>query len=249
MWTIEPLLLHRALVPGPEVFFQRDFGEMIDIGIHAFLLRSDDKVCLVDTGLAPDYARLNADIRARKGAASGFIDVGPSVDAQLRALGIAPDLLILTSFGPYATGRLEAWPDCPLWVSARGCADLLKPEEPALFHSPTAGVRARILTAHQVVGQQEILPGLQVLEVGVHHTASMAITVSTAQGVIGIADPVFVTRNLTDGIALGVAEHAAQWHRMVRSLGQRCDALIPIHAVEPTAVPRSQWHSCFTAES
>lgn len=249
MWTIEPLFLHRVRVPGPEVLFQRAFGDMIEIGIHAFLLRSEDKVCLVDTGLAPDYALLNANVRARKGPESGFFDVGLPVDAQLRALGIEPDVLVLTSFGPYATGRLDAWPYCPLWVSARGCADLLQPEEPALFHAPAPEVRDRVLAAHRVKGVQEIFPGLSVQEVGVHHAASMVIQVDTAHGVMGIADPVFVPRNLHDGIALGVAEHVAQWHRMVRQLGLHCDALIPIHALDPVPVPRLQWHASFGAES
>ena len=248
-WTIEAIALHQVQVPGPEVLFQRGFGEMIDIIIYAFVLRGGGQVCLVDTGLPADYSELNSNIRERKGAASGFVDVSTPLPQELRRRGVEPDLLVLTSFGPYTTGHLGAWHQCPLWVSERGCADVDLPEEPALAHAPAPAVRERLRSAQRVVGNKEILPGLTFVEVGVHHPASAALLIETDDGVVAIADPVFTARNLLQGTALGAAERAAGWHGMVRLLGQRCDAIIPIHDMSAAPVPRARWHASLTAKS
>jgi len=248
-WTIEPIALHRVKVPGPEVFFQRGFGEMIDIMIYSFVLRGNGQVCLVDTGLPVDYSQLNSNIRERKGAASGFADVSTPLPQELRRRSVEPDLLVLTSFGPYTTGHLDAWPNCRLWISARGCADLDLPEEPALAHAPTPAVCERLRSAQRVIGNKEILPGLSFVEVGIHHPASAALFIETDEGVVAIADPVFTARNLLQGTALGAAERAAGWHGMVRMLGQRCDAIIPIHDMSAAPVPRAHWHASLAAKS
>jgi len=242
-WHIEPIALHRVRVPGPEVLFQRGFTEMVDLVIYAFVLRGGALTCVVDTGLAADYTRLNDDVRARKGPASGFVDIGLPLPQQLSSRGLRPDHLLLTSFGPYTTGALDAWPDMPLWVSARGCDDLLQPEEAALTHPVEPALRERLLGAHCVSGEREVLPGLTLVETGIHHPASAAVLVDTEEGTVGILDPVFLARNLREGIALGAAEHAAGWHAMVRRIGRRSSALLPIHDPEPTPLPQAQWHT------
>jgi hypothetical protein len=161
----------------------------------------------------------------------------------------SPDLVLLTSFGPYTTGNLDAVLDAPLWVSARGCEDLLHPEEPALAHPPSPSTRARLLAAQQVRGERELLPGLLFLEAGIHHPASAAVVVDSTEGRIAIADPVFTARNLMEGVALGAAEQVAQWHAFVRSLGTRCDAVIAIHDPHPAPVPKARWHASLGAQS
>jgi glyoxylase-like metal-dependent hydrolase (beta-lactamase superfamily II) len=246
-WAIEPIALHRVRVPGPEVLFQRAFTETLELVIYAFLLRSPGHLCLVDTGLASDHSALNRDIRARKGDDSGFVNVAAPLPEQLRERGLVPQLVLLTSFGAYTTGSLDAFAQAGLFVSARGCTDLELPEEPALAHPLDPAVRNRLLRAQRVVREREVMPGLTLLEVGVHHPASVAVVVETADGVVGIADPVFLARNLLDGIALGAAEHAASWHGMTRVLGERCDALIPIHDPDPTPIARARWHASLHA--
>ena len=242
-WAITPLALHRVRVPGPEAFFQRAFRETVELVIYAFVLRSEHGVCLVDTGLPPDYETLNRDVRARKGADSGFADLGPPLPQRLADMGLVPDIVVLTSFGPYTTGRLDTFAQAPLHLSARGCADLQQPEEPALSHAVPGPLRERLLGAHRIEGEGQILPGLTFVETGVHHPASAALLIETAKGVVGLVDPLFLARNLTEGIALGAAEHAALWHGVVRSLGRRCDALLPIHDPDPTPVARDRWHA------
>jgi hypothetical protein len=172
VWTIEPLALHRVLVPGPEVLFQRAFTEMVTLVIYAFVLRQAGQVCLVDTGLAPEHSELNRAIRLRKGAQSGFEAMADPLPMLLHARSLRPDCVLLTSFGPYTTGHLAAFDGATLVVSARGCADLLQPEEPALVHAPAPMARDRLLAGQRVHGSQEILPGLHFHEVGVHHPAS-----------------------------------------------------------------------------
>ena len=84
-------------------------------------------------------------------------------------------------------------------------------------------------------GEAELAPGVVFHEVGVHHPASAAIEVATADGWLVIADPVFTARNLTDWVALGAAEHAAEWYEMVRRLNRNDVRFLPIH--DPTPRP------------
>lgn len=243
-WTIEPKLMASARTPGPEVYFQREFGAMVDIAIFAFVLRSGAETLLVDTGLIADCGPLNAAVRGRKGPDAGFHPVArlPAVLKQ------TPDAAILTSFGPYAAGGLaDLAADVPVVVSARGVADLAEPEEPALHHVLAGPLAARVRGGRAIVGEGEIRPGVTFLEVGVHHPHSAAVLVDTDEGCVAIADPVFCRRNLEEGMALGVAEDVPGWYAMVRRLASSCDAAIPIHDPDPTPLAVARWHPMFTS--
>ncbi len=248
-WRIEAIPLYDFVVPGPEVLFQRGFGETVAMTIYAFVLFGADKCVLVDTGLPPDIAALNADIRTRKGPEAGFEPRDRSLAEELARRAIVPDAIVVTSFGPYAVGGLSALPPVWLLASARGLRNLATLEEPALVHAVPANAAARLQTAEPIAGAREIWPGLSFVEVGVHHPASAALLIDTADGRVAIADPVFMSRNLRDGIALGAAEEASRWHGMVRMLGARADAIIPIHDPDSTPVPRAAWHACLGAYS
>lgn len=241
-WTIEPIPLYRFCSPGPEVLFQRAFSEMIDMVIYSFLLRNGRSTIVVDTGLPKEHSALNRSVISRKGPGAGFFPIGNGFSAELVARNVGVDLVIVTSFGPYAVGGLEALEDRPVFVSARGVADLNQAEEPALVHPVADHLRSALLRGQTVRGESEVTSGVTFVETGIHHPASAAVIVSTGDGTIAIADPVFTARNLTEGLALGAAEDAAGWHSMVRMLGQRCDAILPIHDVSPTPVRREAWH-------
>lgn len=247
VWTIEPLPLYRFLVPGPEVLFQRGFGEMIEMVIYAFLLESDETSVLVDTGLPPDFTALNAAIRARKGPQAGFDPLGAPLSRRLAERNVVPDAILLTSFGPYAVGGLPDFAGIPVHASARGLADLMVPEEPALLHPIHDAARQALLHATLVAGETVPWPGIAMIETGIHHPASASVVVDTAQGRIAIADPIFTRRNLVEGVPLGAAEHAAGWHGLVRLLDTRADAVIPIHDIDPTPLGRDLWHRSLEA--
>ena len=243
IWHIEAIPLYRFSTPGPEVLFQRAFGEMIELVIYAFLLQGEDGgTVLVDTGLPVEFSTLNTSVIQRKGPQAGFFPVGRGITAELATRSASPDLITVTSFGPYAVGGLEQLPATPLVVSARGVADLQQPEEPALVHPLSDLLRERLLQGQRVLGETVLAPGVTFVETGVHHPASAAVIVDTAAGRIAIADPIFTARNLVEGIALGAAEHAAGWHEMVRKTAGRTDAILPIHDPSPVPVPPEAWH-------
>jgi glyoxylase-like metal-dependent hydrolase (beta-lactamase superfamily II) len=246
-WTIEPIPLYRFRVPGPEVLFQRGFGETIDMMIYAFLLRGGGHTVLVDTGLHADHEELNRAIRARKGDDAGFVACGDGLAEELTRRSAVPELVVVTSFGPYAVGGLDRLPTSPVVASARGLRDMARLEEPALLHPVPPVAAARLREARGIDGEADLLDGLTFIETGVHHPASAAVLVRTAAGMVAIVDPVFVARNLIDGLALGAAEFAGGWHRLVRMLGASADAILPIHDPEPIPVPRERWHATLRA--
>lgn len=239
VWTIEPLLLHTCLVPGPEVFFHADFDRRVEIAIFAFVLSSSDGTrVLVDTGLPADYGALNAAVRKRKGDWSGFRDAGPRLAARVAQRGLRFDAIILTSFGTYATGGLTEVSASRLFASKRGLADMERPEVPLFVHRLGPAVTATLMgTADAVETRAKPWPGLSIHEVGIHHPASMAVLVDTAGGRVAIADHVFHAENLTRGIPLGVAEYAAHWVSSVASLAEEVDAILPIHDPAAGLVP------------
>lgn len=238
-WRITPLLLYRFATPGPEVLFQRGFGETIELAIHAFLLEGPATV-LVDTGLPDDYAALTTAMRSRKGPAAGFAPAGAPLAERLTG---PVDAVVVTSFGPYAAGGLPRLPHVTVHASARGLADLAATEEPGFSHPLPPPVRDRLGTATPVAGEASPYPGLVIVETGSHHPASATVIVDTADGRIAIADPIFCRRNLVEGIALGAAEDARAWYAEARLLAQRVDAVIPIHDLQPAPVPLDAWHA------
>jgi len=233
IWSVDIHTVATARTPGPEVYFQRDFGHWVDIAIHIFVLRSSLGAVLVDTGLIPDVSDLNAAMKRSKGPEAGFERCGsgvePLVDDRLAAV-------LLTSFGPYAAGGANAVPDAvPIYASARGLANLATPEEPCLVHGLPQVVSNRLAKARPVHGTFEVMPGIAMREVGVHHPASTAIEIATEEGLLVIADPIFTADNLTRGVALGAAENAAGWHKLVRDYAARGARFLPIH--EPIPYP------------
>jgi glyoxylase-like metal-dependent hydrolase (beta-lactamase superfamily II) len=239
-WTIEAVPTANLLSPGPEVFFQRDFERRVALRIYSFVLRSDAGTVLVDTGLA-DHTALDADVRARKGEWSGFHDIDPPLVERLLT---APDHIVLTSFGPYTLGGLANWLGRPVHFSARGLADVLQPEVPALARK-LSDTAMRVLTgpeARPVSGRAEILPGLQLVEVGAHSPAALGLVIDTADGRIAIADPIFHAENLTRGLSIGFCDSIPDWYRMFGHIGD-VDAIMPIHDPAGRLVPRAEWHA------
>jgi glyoxylase-like metal-dependent hydrolase (beta-lactamase superfamily II) len=239
-WTIEAVPTANLLSPGPEVFFQRDFERRVALRIYSFVLRSDAGTVLVDTGLA-DHTALDADVRSRKGEWSGFHDIDPPLVERLLT---APDHIVLTSFGPYTLGGLANWPGCPVHFSARGLADVLQPEVRALARKipETALCTLKGPNARPINGRVEILPGLHLIEVGAHSPAALGMVIETANGKIGIADPVFHAENLTRGISIGFCDSIPDWYRLFDRMAD-IDAMLPIHDPAGRVVPRSEWHA------
>jgi len=238
-WRIEAHTLAVAETPGPEVFFQRAFGDWVEIAIHVFVLRSGDRTIVVDTGLIDGFEVLNERMRARKGARAGFRRLAGLEDVLDRS----PDAVVLTSFGPYAAGGLpHLGEDVPVYVSSRGLDNLARSEEPALIHALPNDVLRRLSISGPVRDERTIFDGIRFVETGVHHPASAAVVVDTEDGPVAIADPVFVRANLVEGIALGAAEHAAGWFALVRRLAAACRGMIAIHDPDPVPVPVAAWH-------
>lgn len=235
IWDIEIHSVATARTPGPEVFFQRAFGEWVDIAVHVFVLRSKEGCILIDAGFGGPLDKLNAKMRVKKGSEAGFNLMIEDVWTQIDC---TPDLVALTSFGQYTAGGVAGMPAQPnLIVSARGLADLERAEEPALIHPLSPEVTTALLTRSNAVHRKsEIAPGVVFHEVGVHHPASAAVEVTTSDGQLIIADPVFTARNLTDWIALGAAENAGGWYRMVRQLARDGARFLPIHDPAPQPV-------------
>lgn len=240
VWTIEAIRTADLRTPGPEVFFQRDFTRQVELAIYSFVLRGPAATVVVDTGLG-EHAALNRDVRMRKGEWAGFQAVVPP-PAALDGLGA--DDVVLTTFGPYAIGGLDRWPDARVHYSARGWDDLQRPEVPLFRRSLPPAIRTRLAGSggQAVRDRARIHPGLEIVELGGHSPSAMGVVVDTAAGRIAIADPVFHAETLTRGLPLGWVESLREWYGVFARLGPSVDAILPIHDPSATPVPRHAWH-------
>ncbi len=66
---------------------------------------------------------------------------------------------------------------------------------------------------HLVGEEEEVLPGIRMFWVGVHHRSSMAISIPTNKGRVVISDCFFKYKNIEDNIILGVTESVEECKR------------------------------------
>jgi glyoxylase-like metal-dependent hydrolase (beta-lactamase superfamily II) len=80
--------------------------------------------------------------------------------------------------------------------------------------------------------EDEVVPGLRALWVGVHHRSSMCYLVDTARGPVAISDCVFTYRNLEAGEPLGVQESLEEFHRACARIKRDSALFIPLYEPE-----------------
>ena len=146
--------------------------------------------------------------------------------------------VFITPWGPYNTGNISLFRNANLYVLKRGWAYLLGLEEnlprlprhitipdEELAYLVTDGFEKLVLLPDEA----EPLPGIRIFYAGVHHPASMAIAISTAQGTAIFSDAFFKFQNIEQMKPIGYCQDLRQCMLSYRRIAKEADLLIPMY--------------------
>ena len=221
-------------VPGPEVYWMENWNQREEMNVIIYLVRSDSRNILINTGPPQDLAVLNEAWLSFFGYPEAQITRTESQLPQniLRSQGLSPadiSTVIVTPLQAYATANIPLFSNATICMSRRGWIEdfqapyyhlhiprhLRIPPDVNNYLQNEGWEKVRLLT-----DEDEILPGIRVFWAGVHHRSSLAVCVETNAGTILITDSFFKYGNIESGRYLGVMENMmeadATWARIRR---------------------------------
>ena len=186
--TVEPLRLGTLTVDKSTLTFMRDFGVSVDVPVVAWLIRSSDRVWLVDTG-APPPAFTQKHFCPMTQAPE------ETLGARLDAAGIDPeavDTVVLTHLHFDHVGGNHLFPHAQFVVqrSELEYARAPLPVHCRGYQHPSAGFRDAAWSDVDwlvVDGDVELAPGLRVILTPGHTPGLQALVVDGASGRLVIA--------------------------------------------------------------
>lgn len=243
MFDIEVFRVGTLPAPRWEVLFADNSTDLVPLDFSVWLLRSDDSIGIVDTGLPlgpDDLAGLDRANRSVHPDAA-FRDPKTLVDAY-EAFGVVPDdidFALITQTVTYATGGLSAemLPRAQVYVARPGVLEFLDgaPGHPAPEFYFTAdawsslrtfGVEGRL---HLVDDRADVVPGVTFDVTGGHHPGSAGVVIETVHGTVAILETAFTMENIRQGRPIGIAEDIATCRRVIERYRDDYDVVIPIH--------------------
>ena len=254
-YRITALKMGETSVPKAELYWMTELTGWEPLAFWAFLIESDERRILLNTGFPEDYSALHKHWTTWAKAATGEEGHVPLVKpenlivAVLEKRGVTPDKIdhvLVTPLTAYATGGLDRFSKSTIWLSRNGWVDFHAPdpEVPQLprhivfpphvlqYLVGPAAERLRLLPDEET----EFLPGIRSWFCGGHHRSSMAFLINTAKGTVGITDAIFKYRNFEERIPLGLSESLEEHHRMFARMKRVADIVLPLY--DPLVVDR-----------
>ena len=244
-WTVQLLPVASAEVPGPEVFWMKDFDRWYPITCHVALLRSATHTVLVNAGLPdPPYDFDEPAVRSL-GERARFVPHPPLLE-QLSELGVQPtDVthVVVTPLQWYTTGQVPSLVNAQVCLANRGWVHFHTthdhPHDVRSSSLPTDVLTYLVVDnfdrVRLLADEEELLPGLRTWWAGGHHRASLVVEADTARGTVAITDAAFHLANVEQNIPLGINESLAEIETAYRRL-RTADLLLPLY--EPGLLDR-----------
>lgn len=239
--SVKLLPVGRGEVPGPEVFWMRDWDRWCELQFQAVLIRGDGITALVNTGPAADLAPMNQQWASFLGERAAMRRAeGEFILDQLAANGVAPaDVthLLLTPLQLYTVSNVPAFPNAEICLTERGWQhfhrthrhphddrDSSLPPEVLQYLMTEAWPRVRLLA-----DEDALRPDLRTWWSGGHHRASMVIEVDTAAGVVAISDTYFHLANVTEPHPVGISENIYEALDCYQRVRETADIVLPLY--------------------
>lgn len=246
MWTIKPYLTAILPVPGWECLFGSNTCEMRPLAFWIWVLRSKNRIGLIDTGLpeGQDLADLNHANQALDRKC--VFEQHTPISEILVQENIAPeqiDFVLLSQLITYATGGLcrDLFPKAHIYAAFEGILEFLTdiPGHPPRAFYLTSGSWSylrELLVENRITFAKtptEVYPGLIYEPTGGHHPGSAGVRIVTRHGTVGILETAFIQENITRETPIGIAENAAENRKVIREYRRKCDLTLAGH--EPLA--------------
>jgi hypothetical protein len=208
-----------AEIPGPELFWMREWDAWFPLAFQCALIQSDGVTALVSTGPAEDLTPMNdkwaegVGDRGRMRRSDGQFILDALQNAGVDAQDVTH--VILTPLQLYTTSNVPRFPDAAICMSRKGWVHYQTthshphddrwfciPRDVLTYVTDEAWDRVRLLD-----DTDEIVPGIRTWWAGSHHRASIVVEVDTPAGVVTITDAYFVRRNLEENHPIGICEN------------------------------------------
>lgn len=242
--TITLLDVGRSEIPGPELFWMKDFDKWYDLCFQVALIRGGGSTILVNTGPALDLGPMNAGWETFLGARAAMKrQPGKHILDHLERLGVTPaDVthVILSPLQLYTISNLLEFPNAEICISRRGWDHFHR--GPAVLHDTrhtsipdeiliplvtTERDRIRLLER-----EDEVVPGVRTWWSGVHHRASMVVEVDTTQGVVSLSDSYFWLANIEQNQPIGICEDIWECLDTYERVRKTADVIVPLYDPE-----------------
>lgn len=218
VYEVTTLAVGHSEIPGPELFWMRDWTRWHPLTFQVVLIRGDGVTALINTGPARDLEPMNRGWAAFLGERAAMRrEEGEFVLDQLDRVGVTPQEVthvVLTPLQLYSVSNVLAFDNAAICISERGWIHFhtthRHPHDDRATSIPpeilvplvtTAWPRVRLLA-----DEDELAPGLRTWWAGAHHRASVVVEVDTAVGVVAISDAFFHLENVEQDHPIGIAE-------------------------------------------
>jgi len=240
-YTIAILPVGLGDVPGPELFWMRDFDQWHTLQFQVMLITGPGITALVNTGPARDLTSMNDGWAAFLGERARLRrEPGEFVLDHLARLNIDPaDIthVILTPLQLYTVSNVLAFPNAQICLSKRGWLHFHTthehPHDDRATSIPDDILAALVTDAWPRVRlleeEDEIAPGLRTWWSGGHHRASLAVEVDTGAGTVAISDSYFVLANVERNHPIGINESFAEIFATYARVRETADIVLPLY--------------------
>ena len=217
-------------------------------GYSALVAQSEDTTVVINTGFPLDMEPVQAFFAAWHPRCHVERGDERTMEAHLQRLGIDAgkvDHLVLSCLGPYSTGRMELFPDCPIHIGRTEWIDYHAPPvnfppQPRDTIIPPKTLSRLVLEdwprVHLLEDEDEICPGIRVFRTGGHHRGSLAVAIHTREGTLIYADTLFTYENYEENIPIGFFRNQDEFHAAVRRIRREADVVVPFF--DPVAFER-----------
>lgn len=240
-WRVELLPQGRGDIPGPELYWMRDFDQWYELCFQVGLLRHGDRVVLLNTGPAEDLEPMNRQWAGFLGERAALRrGPGEFVLDGLATRGILPEDvtdIVLTPLQLYTVSNVPRFPNARIWISRRGWVhfhtthqhphddrDSCLPQDVLQHLVGPAWSRVRLLD-----DEQEVAPGLRTWWCGTHHRASVVVEVDTEHGVVALSDAYFYLENVERNHPIGINESMYEALDTYERVRRTADVVVPLY--------------------
>lgn len=243
-YEIQALKVGTLDVPGPEVYYMKNFFEWVPLAVWMFVVRGGGKTIVVDCGLnRHSFSDANDILGPWLGERATFkVGPGEDVPSALARVGVKPeevDYCILTHLHVDHDGNADYFPNAKIVINKKGWAHFHAPKIAAM--APRFQIPRSVLTwlvtdgwgqVHLAEDEEEILPGIRVFWIGGHTTSAQAVCVDTAKGsVIMPGDTIFKYENIEQNIPIGMLESYEETMLAMERIRGEAAIVLPGHEI------------------
>jgi glyoxylase-like metal-dependent hydrolase (beta-lactamase superfamily II) len=237
-----------ADVPGPEVYWQSHWFSWETLHFNMVVIHGEGITALINTGPPPDLTALNRNWMSGYNGEERTKMRRREEERPLAALasvGLKPtdvQYVFITPIQAYAIGNVSLFAAAKkIFISRRGWIEgffapprqMGSPRECVIPEDQVVYLTTRAIDRVHLVGEEEeVLPGIKAIWAGVHHSASMAISIPTKKGRVVVSDSCFKYGNIEENHPLGLCGNLEECYATYARIRREADIVLPLYDPE-----------------